>query len=89
MRPSLLCLLLSGLAPAQDRGPTVDQLEQMDRFSRQPGTRTAWSQQVDSIEAGSSVAVVNAIILEDNGRTPRIMRGVQIVLNGEGKRDHV
>jgi hypothetical protein len=65
------------------------QLEQMDRLSTQPGTRIAWSQQVDRIEAGPSVAVVNAILLEDTSRTPRIMRGLQIVLNGEGKRDRI
>lgn len=89
MRLSLLGIALFGLALAQDHGPTSDQLEQMDRFSTQPGTRIAWSQQVDRIEVGPSVALVNAIILEDTGRTPRIIRGVQIVLNGEGKRDRI
>ncbi len=55
----------------------------MERFSTQPGTRVAWSRQVDRIEAGPFVAVVNVIILQDTGRTSRIMCGVQIVLNGE------
>jgi hypothetical protein len=89
VRLLLLCISLLPIAAAQEDGPTVAQLEAMERFAAKSGTRITWSRDIDRIEAGSSTAIVRAVVLETAEPSPVKMKGIQVDFSSDGKRDRI
>lgn len=81
-----LAVVTAVVVPAQDHGPTVTELEAMERFVSQEDVRVTTSEPVARVEGGGSTAVFTPVVASDG--TNRI-RGIRIDFTSGSRIDRI
>lgn len=77
------------VAVAQSEQTVPLQPTPLEAFVTPSSARVAWSKHVGQIVEGETQAIVTAIVIEDRGRSPFLMRGVRINLKNDKTADQV
>ena len=78
----LCCAFLSAMAYPQTSAGVGSEPSPMEAFANRPEVRTTWSSEIARLERDGTRLVITALVLEDNARPSRTVRGVRIDLTG-------
>ncbi len=83
------CAVLLMPGSAQVSSPTAEELERLEQFVSQPGSRVISSKDLGHIAGGESDALITAVIVQGGDPTKQQMRGIRIQFTTGDVRDQI